>query len=276
MERRSPVVLHDNERSTSRTVRHWLVKPILSGGGHGVRLWQGGKLPRGCYRQELVDGTSGSVVFVAAGGRAVPLGFSRQLVGESAFGAAGYRYCGSILAGAGDPQFARDEALADAVPVLTGTIAEEFALVGVNGIDFIACDGWPFVIEVNPRWSASMELIERAYELSVFEAHASACAVGALPQFDFIRARRGAAAVGKAVVFARCDVTIGDTNEWLSGRAAGHQTAIADVPDDGEKIPAGRPVCTVLAAGCDASSCHAELVHSANRVYTDLARWQGC
>src|SRR5216110_553778 len=50
----------------------------------------------------------------ARAGRAVPVGVSRQLVGEHAFGAAGYRYCGNILAAAGDAQFARDEALVDA------------------------------------------------------------------------------------------------------------------------------------------------------------------
>src|SRR5207249_4013652 len=111
--------------------------------------------------QELVKGTPGSVAFVAAAGRAVPLGVSRQLVGEHAFGAAGYRYCGSILAAAGDAQFARDEALVDAACALARAVAEEFGVVGVNGIDFIACGRVPYVVEVNPRWSSSMELVER-------------------------------------------------------------------------------------------------------------------
>ena len=172
---------------------HWLVKPLASGGGHRVRPWRrGARLPRGYYRQEFVDGTPGSVVFVAAGGRAVPLGVSRQLVGEHAFGAAGYRYCGSILAAAGDAQFARDEALVDAACALARAVAEEFGVVGVNGIDFVARDGVPYAIEVNPRWSASMELVERAYGLSIFGAHAAACAAGVLPEFDLTQVRRAA------------------------------------------------------------------------------------
>ncbi len=70
----------------------WLVKPLASGGGHRVQAWPGAaSLPRGCYLQEWVDGTPGSVVFVASGGRAVPIGVSRQLIGDRAFGAAGYR-----------------------------------------------------------------------------------------------------------------------------------------------------------------------------------------
>jgi predicted ATP-grasp superfamily ATP-dependent carboligase len=249
--------------------RRWLVKPLASGGGRRVRPWRRAvRVPQGCYLQELVDGTPGSVVFVAAGGRAVPLGFSRQLIGEPAFGASGYQYCGNILAAAGDAQFARDESLAQAACALACAVAEEFGVVGVNGIDFVAADGVPCAIEVNPRWSASMELVERAYGLSVFGAHAAACAAGALPEFDLVRARLGAGASGKAVVFARRDVAVGDTRAWLDDRS------VRDVPHPGETVHAGRPVCTVFAAGRDGAACHAELVRRAERVYEELTRWE--
>jgi predicted ATP-grasp superfamily ATP-dependent carboligase len=243
----------------------WLVKPLASGGGHRVQPWSGAEsLPRGCYLQELVNGTPGSVVFVASGGRAVPIGVSRQLIGDPTFGAAGYRYCGSILAGAGDTD---DAALVARAGALARAVAEEFGVVGVNGIDFVARDGVPYAIEVNPRWCASMELVERAYGLSVFEAHAAACASGVLPEFDLLRARRGAAAVGKAVVFARRDVAVGDTGKWLA------DASVRDVPHPGERIQAGRAVCTVFAAGRDAASCHAALARRAERVYAELDAW---
>jgi len=255
-------------RRTVPRDRRWLLKPLASGGGHGVRPWcDEARLPRGCYLQELVEGTPGSIVFVAAGGRAVPLGVSRQLIGEQAFGATPYRYCGSILAAAGDAQFARDEALVKHACVLAQAVAEEFDLVGVNGIDFIACDGVPITVEVNPRWSASMELVERAYGMSVFGAHAAACRDGRLPAFDLVHARRDVGAVGKAVVFARRDVTIGDTATWLA------DATVRDVPHPGEHIAADRPLCTVFAAGRDGEACHAALVRRAERVYTELAQW---
>jgi predicted ATP-grasp superfamily ATP-dependent carboligase len=254
--------------------RRWLVKPLASGGGHRVRPWQPTKgLPRGCYLQEFVEGTPGSVVFVAAGGRAVPLGITRQLVGERAFGAAGYRYCGNILEAAGD---------AGPACALARVVAEEFGLVGVNSIDFVAKDASSYAIEVNPRWSASMELVELAYGLSVFGVHAAACADGTLPTFDLVEARRGASPLGKAVVFAHRDVMVGDTRAWLAraalpadpARPALEVAQVRDVPHSGEKIAAGRPVCTVFATGRDAASCHAALVERAERVYADLAAWQ--
>jgi predicted ATP-grasp superfamily ATP-dependent carboligase len=249
--------------------RRWLVKPLASGGGHRVRPWRRAmSVPRGCYLQELVDGTPGSVAFVAAGGRAVPLGVSRQLIGEDAFGASGYRYCGNILAAAGDEQFTHDEALVHAACALARSVAAEFDLVGVNGIDFVECRGVPYAVEVNPRWSASMELVEQAYDLSVFGAHAAACGTGVLPEFDFMSARSGAGAVGKAVVFARRDVAVGDTRAWLEDRN------VRDVPHPGERIRAGRPVCTVFAADRDGAACHAALVGRAERVYEQLAVWE--
>jgi predicted ATP-grasp superfamily ATP-dependent carboligase len=249
---------------TTTDHRDWLVKPLASGGGHALRPWdRGTPVPRHCYLQELIAGTPGSVVFVAAAGRAAPLGVSRQLVGDPAFGATGYQYCGNILASAGD-----NDALVDAACMLARAVSEEFGLAGVNGIDFVARDAHPYAVEVNPRWTASMELVERAYGLSVFAAHAAACADGTLPDFDVVQARRGAGAAGKAVVFAREAVTIGDTSAWIG------DSTVRDVPHPGERIPAGRPVCTVFAVGHDHASCGVALVRRADRVYAELGGWK--
>jgi len=245
------------------------VKPLASGGGHGIRRWhRGDSVPRRSYLQQFVDGTPGSVVFVAAGGRAVPVGLFRQLIGDPAFGASGFQYCGNILAADGDPQFANDAPIVDAACALAGAAADAFGLVGVNGIDFIARDTTPHVVEINPRWCASMELVERAYGLSVFGAHASACAAGTLPDFDLARARRNArATLGKAVVFARHDVTVGDTRAWSDGTDDDAPPCVRDIPRTGTRIGAGRPICTVFADASTAAACYAALVARAGRVY---------
>ena len=246
--------------------RRWLVKPLRSGGGHDVRPWRPGTaVPPGCHLQEVVDGTPVSAAFVAAGGRATLLGLCRILVGDGAFGAEGFRYCGNILAPVGDRSGSDDEALRSAAGDVAAALAEAFGLVGVNGVDFVAHGGVAHPIEVNPRWSGSMELIERAYGLSIFAAHAAACAKGSLPSLDLARAGRCAGAVGKAVVFARRDLTVGDTSRWLGDES------VRDVPRPGERIAAGRPICTVFAAGPDAAACRDGLVHRAERVYAALA-----
>jgi len=268
------------ERDTS-----WLAKPLASGGGRRVRRWrpQGGVgLPRGFYLQEFIDGTPASVVFAAAHGRAVPLGMSWQLVGERAFGASGYQYCGSILTGAADSSIAPADRLVENACALARAVAEEFRLVGVNGVDFIARGDRAVAVEVNPRWSASMELVERGYGLSMFGAHAAACAAGALPAFDLSAARRGSNAIGKAIVFARHDVLVGDTRAWVSPpgdpvpapRTDIAAAEIRDVPRPGDRIAAGSPVCSVIAAGRDRADCHAALIRAADGIYARLRDWR--
>jgi uncharacterized protein len=246
----------------------WLVKPLASGGGHGVHAWRRDDVvPQSAYLQGFVEGAPASIVFVAARGRSVPLGLTRQLVGDEAFGASGFRYCGNILATANDTQFDRDAELVAAASALAGAVARELGLVGVNGIDFIAHDGVPVPIEVNPRYSASMELVERAYCVSIFAVHAAACAGDELPLFDLERARQAPRALGKAILFARHDVTCGDTRPWLD------DPTVRDVPHPGEPIPSGRPVCTVFAEGADSTECYASLVRRAEEVYSVLDAW---
>jgi predicted ATP-grasp superfamily ATP-dependent carboligase len=249
----------------SRGDRAWLLKPLASGGGHGIRVWQrGDDVPRRHYLQELVDGTPASIVFVASGGAVVPIGFSRQLIGDEALGVSGYRYCGNIMTAGGE-----DDDAVESARRLAAAVGEECGLVGVNGIDLVVRNGVAFAIEVNPRWCASMELVERAYGLSVFGAHAAACQDDRLPAFDLAKTRRGVTAVGKAVVFARRDVTVGDLRTELPSLAGSGD--LRDIPKPGTSIKKSRPVCTVFAVGRDASDCRAELVRIAERVYQSLA-----
>jgi predicted ATP-grasp superfamily ATP-dependent carboligase len=237
--------------------KQWVLKPRASGGGHGVRVWRpGDTMRRSQYLQQFVAGVPGSVVFVAAGGRGVALATSRQLVGESAFGVSAYRYCGNVMS-------ANVEIL-NTASALVDAVCEEFPLVGVGCIDFITSDGELYPVEVNPRWSASMELIERARGLSMFAIHADACARGVLPKVESFRSPLSLAH-GKAVVFAREEVVVGDTRAWLD------DDTVHDIPRAGDRIGAGDPICTVFALSSDDASCHAALVARAERVYSEVA-----
>ncbi len=251
------VINHDETQSLPGDVARWMLKPRVSGGGHGVRLWHPGEpVTPGHYLQEFVEGTSGSIIFVSSGGRGVTLGVTRQLVGDSAFGSSGFRYCGNILIERQD--------LVPAGVALVDAIAGEFSLVGVGSIDIVASEYGLQPVEVNPRWSASMELVERARGISMFAIHADACVKGEPPAFVVDRSPEPVAIHGKAIVFARRDVVIGDTRSWLE------DPNVRDVPHEGEHIAAGQPICTVFATGSDEGSCHAGLVERAARIYGEL------
>jgi predicted ATP-grasp superfamily ATP-dependent carboligase len=250
----------------------WLAKPRASGGGSGVVAWRPGRrAPRDPYFQERIAGVPGSILFAADGRRAVPLGLSRLLAGERAFGAAGFRYSGSILVGRGDAVFTDDERLCARAIALAEAITRAFGLVGVNGIDFIARRGTPYPIEVNPRYTAAMELVERAYGLSIFDIHARACA-GGLPAFDLVAARHAPSprAVGKAILYARADIVFGDTRPWLE------DDSVRDISAPGQRCRRGQPICTIFAAGRDAAECRAALGRRAAALYAELEAHGPC
>jgi predicted ATP-grasp superfamily ATP-dependent carboligase len=242
-----------------RGPRQWLVKPRRSGGGHGTARWRPGRaVRRHQYFQQRVSGTPGSVVFLADGRQALVLTLSRQLVGRREFGARGFRYCGSLV---GADLFDSEASLLECARAMAQAVTGEFGLVGLNGIDFIARAGIPWPIEVNPRYCASMELLERSAGLSLFALHRDAC-LGRLPSDPFPPAR---GVWGKAIVFARRDVITGDTRRWL------RDPAIADVPHTGERILRGRPICTVFAHRTGGEACLRALVRKAAAIYRAVA-----
>jgi predicted ATP-grasp superfamily ATP-dependent carboligase len=240
--------------------RTWLLKPRRSGGGSGVRAWRpGDPVPRGSYLQERIEGAPGSITFVADGRRAVPLGLSRQLVGDPLFGTSGFRYCGSLLCGGPVSLFPREADLAQAAEALAAATTEAFGLTGVNGIDFVARDGVPWPIEVNPRYTASMELVERVHGISIFDLHAEGSG-HCLPRSAPFRRAAGRVA-GKAIVFARGELVMGHLRRWWS------DADVRDVPHPGERIARGRPICTVFGDGGDDAGCRAALAARAAVVY---------
>ena len=263
--RASATPIASNARHAVGQVDAYLLKPLRSGGGHRIRHWPAGdRVPRGAYLQEYAPGSSRSIVFVANGRAMRPLGLTRQLTGLEDFGAGGFRYCGSIVAA--DDSHPRSAAWRTACDIASA-VTEEFGLIGINGVDIIEHDGVPFAIEVNPRWTGSTELFERLHGASVFRLHADACQAGVLPDAGVMHAAPSVAA-GKAIVFARAAVTIGDTQPWLD------DGDVRDVPHPGERMSAGQPVCTVFASGRDAEDCRSALVGRARDVYAQLAEWE--
>jgi predicted ATP-grasp superfamily ATP-dependent carboligase len=199
----------------------WLRKPLRSGGGRGVREWRGGAVRADVVVQERIEGLPCS----AAAGADGLLGVSEQLIGR--FGARGYTWCGNLV----PPRLPSDEraALAAQAEAICTRVVEAFGVRGLFGVDMVWDGERAWVVEVNPRPPASLEVIAP----------------------DAFAARRPPAsgAAGKAVVYAREDVVMPDTTAWDA----------RDVPHPGERIAAGRPICTLVATGPTPESVLAEL-----------------
>jgi uncharacterized protein len=234
----------------------WLRKPLRGGGGTRVRAWRGGALPAGTVVQERVDGIACSAAAVGNGVDAVVLGVTEQLVGKRAFGVRGHRWCGNVV----PPRLPADErdALLGQARAICSCLTAAFALRGVFGVDVVWDGERAWTIEVNPRPTASLEAIEAACGVRTFAAHMQACA-GELPRIEPVHA----GAAGKAVLFATEDVVVGDSERWLA-------RGVRDVPHTGERIAAGRPICTVFASAATPQDALVGLEEQAARVRAEL------
>jgi predicted ATP-grasp superfamily ATP-dependent carboligase len=233
----------------------WLCKPFRSAGGGQIHWHPADESPPASdsrissrwYLQEYVSGCNNSASFVAAGGQAVLLGTTRQLVGCRWLGASGFQYCGNI---GPLPLDDREEA---ALVCLGNTLACEFNLVGLFGVDYVTSGKSRYLIEVNPRYTASMEVLERSAHFAFVGAHVRACQSGILPERVW---KPAGPPWGKAIVYARGPLRVSRPFfAWaLRTLQPPRHCRVADIPNCGHWIPRGYPVTTVLASGSDEPS----------------------
>jgi predicted ATP-grasp superfamily ATP-dependent carboligase len=280
----------------------WLAKPFRGSGGTGIRPWRGGEAPEGCFYQERIAGEPVAAVYVAAGGEAVLLGITRQLIAAARTillkeetgaasctqsrtkprsvaepvpffsglrtGAQGFAYSGSVGPLSLAPQVHRQFAEIGRV------LSRHFGLVGLFGVDAVLAGDSVWTIEVNPRYTASVEVLERAYRYHAVAIHRDACCEGRLPAPMPTNATGW---YGKAVLYARQDLRVPAEFLRLAEPALEAEWPdLADIPDAGTQIRRGRPITTVLAEAGDERSLLAELERRTgvleNVLYGPMAR----
>ena len=239
----------------------FLQKPIRSGGGFGITQIRVSEKKARQLIQEYIPGLPCSALFLANGQDSVLIGLTEQLIGLEEFGSRGFRYCGNILGKVW--REAEGSHLLGELAEITTLLTREFKLRGANGIDFILKDGVPYLLEVNPRYTAAMELIEKAYHLPIVEAHLNSLE-GYLPAFNLtIHLEKGY--WGKAILFAEKNLKVPPIQrDWF-------ERGIRDIPREGEFIYKGEPVCTLFACGPTREACYRQLVEKAEKLKADLA-----
>lgn len=258
----------------------WLAKTYQGASGSGVRVLSaeysvgdmndasvGDALPPESrpYFQHRIPGISSAAVFAGVGPRAILLGTTRQLIGESWLGAHGFQYAGSI------GPLAVDAAVRATIERIGNTLVEQFELAGLFGVDLIINAGEVWTVEVNPRYTASVEIVERMAQVNALTVHANAFQLA--PSGDGSPQRAGASAPpttatlssadetipprprpichGKAILFAKRDIVIWSSFAQMSLAEAQLEPwpALADVSPAGTFVEAGRPILTVFADG---------------------------
>jgi predicted ATP-grasp superfamily ATP-dependent carboligase len=233
----------------------WLKKPLASGGGRGIEPLtdQNDSGSAAHYYQERVDGPTFAALFMGQRSRAHLIGVTRQFVGleGSPFG-----YLGSI----GPTPTA--EPLDSRLDALGSALAFAFGLAGWFGVDFILRDGIPWPVEVNPRYTASLEIHELARGRSLLAEHRQACEASTHRREAPIRAHSAPARViAKWILHAPRRliapeiVLEGNESDDLFG-----VRSIADIPWPGTCFNPGEPVMTLMAGGTNLADCKSRLI----------------
>ncbi|MCH2212920.1 MAG: ATP-grasp domain-containing protein [Fuerstiella sp.] len=240
------IVVHSADRHRRTEEGDWLVKPKYGSGGVNIRRFDPGcQIGRNEYRQRCVTGLSVSALYHCQDGITHMLGTCIQITGEPELGGTGFQFCGTV----GPVQL---PVQTRAILRRVGQRISEAGIGGIFGADFVvnAADVW--LIEVNPRITASHELYDFGRDsLSVLQRHLAAYSGDQIRcttrSQDIIRNQ----AVARLIVYLRRDrvVTDTDVNRLLRFRRffdhqRSRQSWLADIPSIG-RLSAGTPFCSV-------------------------------
>jgi uncharacterized protein len=135
--------------------------------------------------------------------------------------------------------------------------ANSDGLRGLFGVDGVLRDGAYWPVELNPRYTASVEVVEHATGLRALDLHVRACRGESLADvWASVRV-----IVGKAVLFAPTGLCFPEDGPWREAlRVSPEELAdYGDIPEGSTTIETGQPILTVFAKGESMNECERRL-----------------
>lgn len=211
----------------------------FAGGCGGTHIKLAGKndeLAANHYYQQYVDGRSVSLLFLANGTQAEVVGFNEQWLSPSV--EMPFRYGGAVS------HIVLPQSIQQQLIEAARKLTLAFGLLGLNSLDAIVQDDSVYVLEVNPRLSATFDLYENA-GLNLMDCHVQA----SLKQLDIssYSNQSGMQSKAHAIVYAPFDIVIPAIFDWPEWAV--------DTPLPGsQSVRGGAPICTVIALASNADS----------------------
>ena len=221
----------------------WIIKSAKSAGGTGIR--PGGRiLGPGEYRQRVVRGDGLGALFYSAAGRCEFLGASLQINHGFLYG--GGIFPAPLTAGA-----------ARMLEKFGGRVTAESGMAGWWGADFIINDEALWLLEINPRPTATAALFGKLRDVDLVAAQM------AHDGFRHIPGGIASGVMGSMVLYAQSGFTFHGSAEWFGQGAR-------DIPHDGSAIKKGAPVLTLYAAAASVAECRAALEKRARAAHAQF------
>ena len=204
----------------------WITKRIGgSGGTHIMAATDDRQRSVRRYYQQRLDGTPHSVLALATHGAAEIVGMSRQWpVGREPNP---YRYGGAV----GPVEL--PPTIATAMRAAAEALCAELKLIGLVSFDFLVVGDQPYLLEINPRPGATLDIFDDAAG-TLFHAHVAACngKPHRLPNLTGARA--------SAILYADRGALSIEADHWPDW--------VADRPMRNSRVTRHRPIATVFAS----------------------------
>jgi predicted ATP-grasp superfamily ATP-dependent carboligase len=201
-----------------------------------------------CYYQQYIDGRSISLLFLANHRDIEVIGFNEQWISPSI--SEPFRYGGAV-SNIDLPSHVQHQ-LIDAAKKLTKT----YELVGLNSLDAILKDDMIFVLEINPRLSATVDLYDYCYN-NLIERHIKVCLQNIKDSVDEKIHYVTTSSKAHAIVYADFNCIVPINFEWPDW--------VVDTPKELTEVLSYEPLCTVLAVADNAEEAK-QLAHIRVRI----------
>jgi predicted ATP-grasp superfamily ATP-dependent carboligase len=269
-------------RTDMATSHHaWLTKSTHSAGGLGVASWDPRVDPTAPSSttqlwQQHLSGISVGVSYLATSSANHCLGAASAWNRPWPWSPTPFIYRGSV------GPFPIEPSAVLRLNEFGERVRRETGIRGLWGADWIVgADGW-WLLEINPRWSASMELLDAGTSIPWVELHVRALQGDTLDaklaeHAEQRTSRLPDRAWAKTIVYATSDWSLADEDlAWMwerRWRFAGPDgldgSGLADIPPTADRLMRGTPVLSCMAQGPDVASVEAAL---GERVHEVLAR----
>ncbi len=214
------------------TATRWLQKRPGSG-GQGVRFLRSShaQTDAGTYYQRYLPGAVLSVLFIANGIDHQVIGYNKlkQAAGGNA---RPFLYAGAV------GMVRLTSAVTVPLRSFVGKLVAELELRGINSLDFVLWNDRIFVLELNPRPSATLELYEHLVSGGWIRQHVRAC-LGELPEPSMVA--RSHLLHGQLIVYLHAAVSIPRSIDWPAWAR--------DRPPPGSLLAKGDALCSLYAGG---------------------------
>jgi len=241
-----------------------VVKPSRGFGGIGIRKVQDHKELKQTFQdaslidqrvliQNYISGTPASTSLISTTNKTITLTVNEQLLGVDKVGQEEpFGYCGNVV-----PLMTKRSVI-NKCKDIAERITSHFDLVGSNGIDFvISKEGTPYVVEVNPRFQATLECVERSLGINMVEAHMRACLQGKLPTI----VRESAVFCTRLILFAPQLSIVPDLSAWHDVR---------DMPMPEVIVERGEPFCSIVVEGTSREFSLRKAMTTAEKIYKSM------